>query len=153
MSRSVELSPQSRRPSLLNSSRSCCAASTSGMRTMGRLQTLLGGACLLISAVAASMTAAAQGRGPCAQIKEACQDAGFVQGAAREGIGLQIHCVAPIIQGTTQPPTARRPLPKIDPQLVEGCRARSARFAPGSASQALAQPVPAGPSASTLEPV
>jgi lipoprotein-anchoring transpeptidase ErfK/SrfK len=120
---------------------------------MGQLLISLGRVCLLICAVAAPMTAAAQGRGPCAQIKEACQDAGFVQGAAREGIGLQIHCVAPIIQGTTQPPTARRPLPKVDPQLVEGCRARSARFAPGSASQALAQPVPASPSASTLEPV
>src|SRR5882724_6818484 len=120
---------------------------------MSQLLISLGRVCLLICAVA-PMTAAAQGRGPCAQIKEACQDVGFVQGAAREGIGLQIHCVAPIIQGTPQPPTARRPLPKVDPQLIESCRVRSARFAPGPLppSQALAQPVPASPSASTLEP-
>ena len=45
---------------------------------------------LLIVGMAAPFTgAAAQDRGPCRQIREVCQGAGFVQGAARQGVGLQ----------------------------------------------------------------
>jgi lipoprotein-anchoring transpeptidase ErfK/SrfK len=53
----------------------------------------------------------------------------------------------PIIQATAQPPTARRPLPKVDPQLVADCKARNARFGqpPMSPSAALPQPLPASP--------
>ena len=36
----------------------------------------------------------------------ACQGAGFIDGARREGIGLQIHCIMPIMQASAQPLTA-----------------------------------------------
>jgi lipoprotein-anchoring transpeptidase ErfK/SrfK len=98
--------------------------------------------------------AAAQDQGPCAQIRAACQGAGFIQGAAREGIGLQIHCIMPIMQARAQPLTARKPLPKVNPQLIADCRARNARFGrpPPSPSQALAQPLPASPTSSGAYP-
>jgi lipoprotein-anchoring transpeptidase ErfK/SrfK len=67
-------------------------------------------------------------------------------GAAREGIGLQVHCIVPIMQARAQPPTARKPLPKIAPQLVANCKAGNARFgqSPMSPSAAVPQPAPTG---------
>ena len=85
-------------------------------------------------------------QGPCEQIRAACQGAGFVQGAARDGIGLQIHCMMPIMQASAQPPTARRPLPKVAPQLVADCKASHARFGPPLRPPSdVAEPLPAGP--------
>jgi lipoprotein-anchoring transpeptidase ErfK/SrfK len=97
-------------------------------------------------------TAEAQEQGPCRQIRAACLNAGFIQGAAREGIGLQIHCIMPIMQARAQPLTARRPLPKVDPQTVADCRARNARFGQPQASRlaAFPQPLPANPASSGL---
>jgi lipoprotein-anchoring transpeptidase ErfK/SrfK len=104
---------------------------------------------LLMLATAAAAThdavahdAAAQGQGPCQQIRAACEGAGFVQGAARDGIGLQIHCIMPIMQARPQPLNARRPLPKVDPQLVANCRGRNARFGQPSGLAALFPPLP-----------
>jgi lipoprotein-anchoring transpeptidase ErfK/SrfK len=100
------------------------------------------------------MTAAAaqeQGsQGACGKIRTACQAAGFAQGAAREGIGLQLHCIMPIMQSAAQPASARRPLPKIDPRLVADCKTRNAQFGQGPVprSAALAQPLPASPPSS-----
>jgi hypothetical protein len=69
----------------------------------------LGRVALLVFGMAVPMAAAAaQDQGPCAQIRAACQGVGFIQGAAREGIGLQIHCIMPIMQARAQPLTARR---------------------------------------------
>ena len=91
---------------------------------------------LILGVAATTATAAAQGQGPCQQIRAACEGAGFVQGAARDGMGLQVHCIMPIMQARPQPLRARLPLPKVDPQLVADCRARNARFGqpPGSAA-------------------
>jgi lipoprotein-anchoring transpeptidase ErfK/SrfK len=72
--------------------------------------------------------AAAEDQGACGQIRAACQGAGFVEGAAREGIGLQVHCVIPIMRSSAQPLTARKPLPQLDPQLVVDCKASRSRF-------------------------
>jgi lipoprotein-anchoring transpeptidase ErfK/SrfK len=122
---------------------------------MRRLQVSLGTLYLLILGIGAPTIAAAQGRGPCAQIRAACQDAGFIQGAVRDGLGLHVHCIAPIMQARPQPLTARRPLPKVDPQLVAACQARNASFGQGRLpqQQALAQPSPASPPGQeTLEP-
>jgi lipoprotein-anchoring transpeptidase ErfK/SrfK len=103
---------------------------------------------LFIVGIAAPLTAAAaQDHGACKQIREACQGAGFIQGAAREGIGLQIHCVIPIMQARAQPQTARKPLPKVNPQLVADCKASNPRFAQPLLPGGLAQPLPASPSA------
>jgi lipoprotein-anchoring transpeptidase ErfK/SrfK len=90
-------------------------------------------------------TAAAQDPRACRQIREACQGAGFIQGAAREGIGLQIHCIMPIIQARAQPLTARKPLPKVSPQLVADCTASNPRFGQPRLPGALAQPLPTSP--------
>jgi class 3 adenylate cyclase len=65
---------------------------------------------------------------PCAQIRQACELAGFVQGAMRDGSGLQVDCIRPIMRGTPQPVWAPKPLPHIDPHIVEACRARNANF-------------------------
>jgi lipoprotein-anchoring transpeptidase ErfK/SrfK len=103
-----------------------------------------------LGTVAPVATATAQGHGACRQIRAACESAGFIQGAAREGIGLQVHCVAPIIQARPQPLAARRPLPKVDPQLVADCRAGNSRFGqllqpgPEAAANEEAPPRPPG---------
>jgi hypothetical protein len=85
--------------------------------------------CLFVVALAAPATAAVgQGRGSCAQIRAACQSAGFVQGAANLGVGLQVDCIIPIVLGTAQRPRARKPLPQVDPQLVAECTAGDPNF-------------------------
>jgi hypothetical protein len=105
----------------------------------------------------ASPPAHAQAIGPCIQVRMACEQAGFVQGGVREGNGLQIDCVRPIMQGTPQPPNASMPLPPIDPQLVAACKARNPNFGqprgatlgpvgqPRGPVQASAAPQPLGP--------
>jgi hypothetical protein len=60
-------------------------------------------------------------RGSCDQIKAACQNAGFVLGGGARN-GLLVDCFQPIVQGTTQPKSASRPLPTIDPHVVNACR-------------------------------
>jgi lipoprotein-anchoring transpeptidase ErfK/SrfK len=78
-------------------------------------------------------------------------NAGFIPGAAREGIGLQVHCVVPIMRGQAQPWTARRPLPKVSPQLVADCKAsRVARIMPPSEAIAPALPTNGNQSAPYL---
>jgi lipoprotein-anchoring transpeptidase ErfK/SrfK len=82
----------------------------------------------------------------CEQIKAACESAGFVQGAASLGIGLQVDCIIPIMQGTGQRPRARKSLPQVDPQLVAGCAASRPRFGrPNAPTEAALQPVPVSP--------
>jgi hypothetical protein len=66
-------------------------------------------------------------QGPCEQIAAACRNAGFAPGAASTGIGLQVDCIGPILQGTPQPRRARIALPRVDPQLVAACKAVNAR--------------------------
>jgi class 3 adenylate cyclase len=65
---------------------------------------------------------------PCVQIRVACEQAGFVQGAARDGNGIQIDCIRPIMLGTRRPLSASKPLPPIDPQVVAACKARNPTF-------------------------
>jgi lipoprotein-anchoring transpeptidase ErfK/SrfK len=84
---------------------------------------------LLFLGLAASVApVGAQNQGPCGQIRLACQSAGFTQGAARDGVGLQVHCVIPIMQARAQPSTAHIPLPKVSPQLVADCQASNPSF-------------------------
>jgi lipoprotein-anchoring transpeptidase ErfK/SrfK len=120
---------------------------------MCQMRIPLGRVALLVFGMAVPMAAAAaQDQGPCAQIRAACQGAGFIQGAAREGIGLQIHCIMPIMQASAQPLTARKPLPKVNPRLVADCKAMNVRFGhpPGSPAAAFPQPLPASPTLSGL---
>jgi lipoprotein-anchoring transpeptidase ErfK/SrfK len=96
--------------------------------------------------MAATVTAAeAQNQQPCRQIRLACESAGFTQGAARDGIGLQVHCIIPIMQASAQPPTARRPLPRISPQLVAECQAGNPGFGQPRTPQSEARARPSSP--------
>jgi hypothetical protein len=83
----------------------------------------------------------------CAEIRAACEQAGFVQGGARTGDGLFVDCIAPIIRQTPQPPRASRPLPKIDLQLVADCKAQNPNF-----GQRNAPPSQAGSATCAVEP-
>jgi Sulfatase len=64
----------------------------------------------------------------CADIRAACQQAGFVQGGAKDGDGLVVDCVRPILQGTGQRRRASKPLPQVDPQLVAACKEENPNF-------------------------
>ena len=120
---------------------------------MRQMQISLGTVGLLVCGMAVPVAAAgARDQAACGQIRAACQSAGFMQGAVREGIGLQVHCIMPIMQARAQPPTARKPLPKVSPQLVADCRASNSRFGQPRLlpSEALAQPLLATPPSSGL---
>ena len=95
-----------------------------------------------LGAACAAQSASAQGQGPCAQIRAACEQAGFARGAAKEGNGIQVDCLRPIMLGTPQPRRASIPLPQVDPQLVEACKARNPAFGepPAPPSQGPGQP-------------
>jgi len=93
-----------------------------------------------LAALIAGTTAAAaqQGGGlprPCAALRQVCVQAGFVPQGARAGEGLVVDCIRPIMQGILQPQRATKPLPAVDPQLVEACRAQNPNFGMVNAAQ------------------
>jgi hypothetical protein len=65
---------------------------------------------------------------PCAQIKEACLQAGFIPNGASMGVGIIVDCIRPIMEGGPQRRRAAKPLPPIDPQLVSACKMRNPNF-------------------------
>jgi len=69
--------------------------------------------------------------GPCKEIKEACQRAGFVQGEAKEGYGLWVDCIDPLMRGTAQPAKAKKPLPAVGADLINACKAKHPNFGEG----------------------
>ena len=89
---------------------------------------------IAIALTGASAVQAAPASGPCGQIVASCQQAGFSRRAGRAGDGLQVDCVTPIMQGTTQRRRANRPLPQIDPKLVAACQASDPSFGQRSAA-------------------
>jgi hypothetical protein len=72
---------------------------------------------------AAHVLGASAAQGPCATIRQLCENAGFVQGAAQNGNGLQLDCIQPIMRASPQPAGASRPVPFVDPGMVAACRA------------------------------
>jgi hypothetical protein len=84
---------------------------------------LLGAACL---SLVAGYAAAAEK--PCQQIRQACLDAGFTQGGGKEGTGLFVDCIDPIMQSVAQPAKVSKPLPTVDAQLVSACKAANPKF-------------------------
>jgi hypothetical protein len=60
---------------------------------------------------------------PCAQVRTACKNAGFVQGGPI-GDRLVLDCFNPLVFGE-KPKRASRPLPEISPQLATACREKS----------------------------
>ena len=92
-----------------------------------RTETICIGLALMI-ALAASPLARAEERTPCLKIKQVCEEAGFKQNALTEGIGLQVDCIRPIIEGTKQRQAATKPLPAIDATVVAACKAKNPKF-------------------------
>ena len=82
---------------------------------------------------------------PCAALRTVCLQAGFVPQGARAGDGLVVDCIRPIMKGIPQPPRATKPLPAVDPQLVEACRAQNPNFGMGNAAQQRMQQQPPQP--------
>jgi len=79
-------------------------------------------------------------KGPCAQIRAACTQAGFVPNGANMGVGIVVDCIRPIIAGTPQRSRATRPLPQIDLQVAVACKNQNPNFGMGGR----APPQPAG---------
>ena len=88
------------------------------------------------SAPAQSPTVQAAPKGPCAQIRAECTQAGFVPKGANVGIGIIVDCIRPIIAGTPQRGRATKPLPQIDPQVVVACKNQNPNFGMGGAAKA-----------------
>ncbi len=83
---------------------------------------------LAVGPLASHSASAEEERKPCLRIKEACEQAGFNQGAAGEGLGLQVDCIRPIIDGAPQRASAGKALPALDAALVSACRAKNPEF-------------------------
>jgi N-acetylglucosamine-6-sulfatase len=108
--------------------------------------------CLLLAVVLTTPSAAPAAQDACAQIRAACQRAGFTSGGARDGSGLQVDCVMPIMQGAPQPKRASKALPQIDPQLVDACKESNPRFGQGRGQPAPPPTTPASPAAAPSAP-
>ncbi len=78
---------------------------------------------------------------PCAQIREACLQAGFVPNGAGMGVGILIDCIRPIMTGAPQRRRAAKPLPQVDLQLVDTCKARNPNFGAGGGGGANGPPM------------
>ena len=84
---------------------------------------------------AANACAEEKAEGPCREIKEICEKAGFVKGEAKQGYGLWMDCIDPIMQGKAQPANARKPIPSVKPELVSACKAKHPNFGQGKKKQ------------------
>ena len=87
-------------------------------------------ALVLISASAFADTAPAapKAEGPCKKIEDACLGAGFIKGEAKEGKGLWVDCIDPIMQGSTQPAKAVMKLPAVAAADIAACTAKHPNF-------------------------
>ena len=92
-------------------------------------------AAALIALASTAFAAEEKAEGPCKEIKEACEKAGFVKGEAKEGYGLWVDCIDPIMKGTAQPANAKKPLPSVSPDLVGACKAKHPNFGQGKKKQ------------------
>jgi len=73
---------------------------------------------------------------PCARIRAACTQAGFVPNGTKRGFGIASDCIRPIMLGTPQRKQATKALPQIDPQIVAACNERNPNFGKGGRSKA-----------------
>jgi hypothetical protein len=88
------------------------------------------------SAPARSPTVQSAPRGPCAQIRAACTQAGFVPNGANMGVGIVVDCIRSIIAGTPQRTRVTKPLPQVDPQVVVACKNQNPNFGMGGGAKA-----------------
>jgi hypothetical protein len=75
---------------------------------------------------------------PCARIRAACNQAGFVRKGAKSGRDIMLDCIRPIMTNAPQRKQAAKALPQIDPLVVTACRERYPNF--GNAGRAKSQP-------------
>jgi hypothetical protein len=68
---------------------------------------------------------------PCAQVRSACEAAGFVPGGAPSGRGLKDDCMDPLLEGTPQPRNATKALPQVDSQWIAECRVQRSHASGG----------------------
>jgi hypothetical protein len=114
-----------------------------------KTKTLLG-LCLVVGVTAAwaadDKTPQHEKEGPCHEIKVACEKAGFVKGEYKEGYGLWVDCIDPIMQGKAQPKNAVKALPKVSADTVSACKAKHPEFGEGHAKATTGQqPAPQAP--------
>jgi len=95
---------------------------------MPKTRTRIAAVCQVMMALGGATAAQAQAPGPCLQVVAACRKAGFIQGGARTGEGIQVDCIRPLMLATAQPRNATKPLPQIAPQIVAECKARNPDF-------------------------
>lgn len=89
-----------------------------------------------LSSFAADQGASQHPPGPCKQIAQACEKAGFIKGDWKKGDGLWRDCVDPIMQGQTNVPGATKPLPTVDASLVSACKAKHPKYGSGKVGSA-----------------
>jgi hypothetical protein len=111
-----------------------------GSRRTGTICIGLALATILGIGLPTSPAARAEARTPCLKIKQSCEEAGFKQGAVAEGLGLQVDCIRPIIEGTPQRQGASKPLPSIDAALVAACKAKNPQFGKPKLNDEFGQP-------------
>jgi hypothetical protein len=104
------------------------------------------------SAPARSPTLQSAPMGPCAQIRAACTQAGFVPKGANMGVGIVVDCIRPIAAGTLQRKQATKPLPQIDPQVVVACKNQNPNFGMGGGAKAQPSGQPTNPSSTMQAP-
>lgn len=90
-----------------------------------------GSTAVLAQAPAAATPPAGKTAGPCEQIVAACTSAGFVKGDYKQGYGLWVDCVDPIMRGTPQPAKADKPLPAVSSNVVAACKQKRPNFGEG----------------------
>ena len=85
---------------------------------------------------------------PCARIRAACNQEGFVRNGAKRGLGIMLDCIRPIMTETPQRTQATKALPQIDPLVVAACKERNPNFGKGgrAKSQPSVQPTTKPPS-------
>ncbi len=88
-------------------------------------------ASLVFSSAALAAPKEGKGGGPCEQIVKACEGAGFVKGEAKQGYGLWVDCIDPIMQRKTTAQGATKPLPSVDPNVVSACKTKHPKFGSG----------------------
>lgn len=69
-----------------------------------------------------------QGAYPCAQITKSCKDAGFTKNAGKGGNDESADWVVRLIEGKPRPRDAAKPLPQVDPQIMQACKQMNPHF-------------------------
>ena len=87
--------------------------------------------CFMLAAANSFAEDKHQKEGSCKEIKEACEKAGFVKGEAKEGYGLWVDCIDPIMKGAPQPGKAKKPLPAVAADSINACKAKHPEFGQG----------------------